>query len=296
MDIKQLNTFLTLSKVKNFTKTAELLGYAQSSITSQIQQLEKEMNVKLFERIGKSVTLTKEGNALLPFVHNIVSLSTDMKNMIAPSDKNHYRITIGAAESLCIYRLPAIIKSYKKKHPNVDIFLKLLDCPEFVPMLSENAIDIAFTMGNKVRNEGITTVFEMPEPIIIAAYPDHPLAIKNEIHAQDFDNEAFILTDCACCYRGSFEKDLLTYNVKPKIVMETGSVQAIKQTAINGLGICVLPEIAIKEEIRTQKLIPLNYKHDYPTVSQLIYHRDKWISPILDEFIQEAAEMWFKAD
>ena len=295
MDFKQLHTFLTLSKVRNFTKTAELLGYAQSSITSQIQQLEKELNIKLFERIGKNITLTAEGNAMLPFVHNIMSLYSDMKNVVTPSDISQSRITIGAAESLSIYRLPSMIKSYKKKHPNVDIFLKLLNCSDFVPMLSNNEIDIAFTMGRSIKNDGITSAFEIPEPIIIAASPEHPLAEKSEIPPKDFINESFIVTECGCCYREAFQKDLISADVNPKIIMETDSIQSIKQTAMIGLGICVLPEIAIKEEIQNHKLVPLNYKHDYHITSQLLYHKDKWISPILANFIQEATDLCFKS-
>ncbi len=296
MDIKQLSTFLTLSKIKNFTKTAEQLGYAQSSITSQIQQLEKELNVKLFERMGKSISLTSEGNAVLPLVSNIVSLSEDVKNLVTPSEKNRTKITVGAIESLCIYRLPVIIKSFRKQHPNVDIFLHLLSTTEFLALLSENEIDIAFAMDTITQYEGFTSVFNMPEPVLFAAHPDHRLAHKKDILPQDFYSEPFILTQYGCCYRGAFEKDLMSCNIVPKIVLETGSIQAIKQTAINGLGICVLPEVAIKEEIKDGRLVPLDYKHDYHITSQLLYHRDKWISPVLSAFIKEASRLWFESD
>lgn len=74
MELKHLKTFLTLSKIKNFTKTAEHLNYAQSNITTQIQQLETELDVRLFERIGKSVTLTREGEKLIPYAKKMILL------------------------------------------------------------------------------------------------------------------------------------------------------------------------------------------------------------------------------
>lgn len=99
MELKHLNTFLALSKIKNFTKTAEYLNYAQSSVTAQIQQLEKYLNVRLFERIGKSVVLTLEGENLIPYATKMLSLSSDIEKMYANSD-NLGRIVIGASDSI----------------------------------------------------------------------------------------------------------------------------------------------------------------------------------------------------
>lgn len=292
MDLKQLNTFLTLSKIKNYTKTAETLGYAQSSITAQIQQLEKELGTKLFECIGKKVMLTAHGNALIPYATKILSLSANMKDSLSSSDRMCGSITIGASESLCIYRLPSIIKAYKEKHPNVDIFLKLLKCNEFVPFLSDNSIDIAFSIGDRIDNEAITSVLELSEPIMILASPEHHLSSKKKLSLHDFDKEAFILTEHGCSYRGAFEKDIMNTNIDIKIVLETDSIQAIKQTSMINLGICVLPEISVTEEIQRKMLIPLAYDNQYQIVSQIFYHKNKWISPLLEDFIQEASSQW----
>jgi DNA-binding transcriptional LysR family regulator len=81
-------------------------------------------------------------------------------------------------------------------------------------------------------------------------------------------------------------------NIETKVVLETGSIQAIKQTSMSNLGICVLPEIVVIEEIKSNKLIPLAYKNNYGIVSQLIYHKNKWISPILADFTQVATSRW----
>lgn len=292
MDLKHLNTFLTLSKIKNFTKTAEILGYAQSSITAQIQQLEKELGTKLFERIGKNVMLTPQGSELIPYATKMLSLSVNMKEAISPSDKMSGSITIGAAESLCIYRLPTIIKAFKEKHPHIDIFLKLLKCDQFIPFLSDNSIDIAFSIGDRIDNEAITSILELSEPIILLASPQHPLASVDQISLKDFAQEAFILTGRGCCYRGAFEKDLADSNIEIKIVLETDSIQAIKQTSMINLGICVLPEISVTEEIQKEILMPLAYKNDYKIVSQILCHKNKWVSPLLNDFIQEASDHW----
>lgn len=79
MELKRLHTFLTLCDIKNFTKTAEYLHYAQSNVTNQIQQLEKELGVKLFERIGKHITLTPEGEEMIVYARQVLHLSDDLK-------------------------------------------------------------------------------------------------------------------------------------------------------------------------------------------------------------------------
>lgn len=291
MELKNLNTFLLLSKIKNFTKTAEYLNYVQSSVTTQIQQLEKELNVRLFERIGKSVALTPEGEKLVPYATKMLSLSFDIKEMYTNSD-NLGRIVIGASESISICRLPEIIKIYKRKHPDVDIFLMLLDSSDFISLLADSTIDIAFTIDHPIIDKPITSVLEIDEPICVLSTPEHPLALKKIVSIQDFADIPIILTGHGCCYRSMFERDLSTANISPKIVLETGSIHVIKQTAISGLGICILPELAVQEELENNKLFKIAYATNYNIASQLIYHKDKWISPNLHDFISIVKQMY----
>lgn len=284
MELKHLNTFLVLSKIKNFTKTAEYLNYAQSSVTTQIQQLEKELNVRLFERIGKSVALTLEGENLIPYATKMLSLSSDIEKMYASSD-NPGRIVIGASESISIYILPEIIKVYKKKHPDVDLFLMLLDSSDFIPLLVDNTIDIAFIMDHPITDKSTTSLLNIDESICVLSTPEHPLVLKKTVSIQDFADTPMILTGHGCCYRNMFERDLSMFNISPKIVLETGSINVIKQTALSGLGLCILPELAVKKELKNGSLVKLAYDTNYNIVSQLICHKDKWISPNLSDFI-----------
>ena len=290
MELKHLNTFLVLSKIKNFTKTAEYLNYAQSSVTTQIQQLEKELNVHLFERIGKSVALTLEGEKLIPYAIKMISLSSDIEKMYSNSD-NSGRIVIGASESISIYRLPEIIKAYKKNHSDVDLYLMLLDSSDFIPLLADNTIDIAFSMDHPITDKSTTSLLNIDESICVLSTPEHSLALKKTICIQDFANAPIILTGHGCCYRNMFERDLSMFNISPKVVLETGSIHVIKQTALSGLGLCVLPELAVQKELKDGSLVKLAYNTNYNIVSQLICHKDKWISPNLSDFISVVKQM-----
>ncbi|MDB0440521.1 LysR substrate-binding domain-containing protein [Clostridioides difficile] len=291
MELKHLKTFLTLSKIKNFTKTAEYLNYAQSNITTQIQQLETELDVRLFERIGKSVTLTREGEKLIPYAKKMILLSSDIKNMYE-NQGDSGRIVIGASESICIFKLPKIIKIYKEKYPNVDLFLRILDSSDFIPLLADNTIDIAFILDSPITDKSVVSVLENNEPICVLSVPESKLALKENVSIKDFQDIPFILTGEGCCYRSLFEKELSESSVVPKIILETGSIQVIKQTVLSGLGLCLLPELAVEKELKRHELIKIPYSINYNIVSQLIYHKDKWLSKNLCDFISIVKQMY----
>ncbi|MDD3141442.1 MAG: LysR family transcriptional regulator [Lachnospiraceae bacterium] len=285
MDLKQLKTFVVLSKNKNYTKTADELGYAQSSISAQIQQLEQELNTKLLDRIGKRVFLTVSGEMLLPYAIEMLALTSNIKDKLDCGPSSHGQIIIGASESLCIFKLPAIVKSFKKSHPNIGLQLKLIENDQVVQKLTDNTIDIALTIGNSIEHPSITSLLKKREEILILCAPTHPLASKNMLDITDFANQSLILTGSGCNYRAAFEYDLISHGIPYQIALEAGSVQAIKEMAASCLGLCALPNLAVRKELTANLLDALPYKNDYNIYIQLFCYDSKWISPNLADFI-----------
>lgn len=294
MDIRQLNTFLTVSNLQSFTKAAQSLDYAQSSITSQIQLLESELGVKLFERLGHNITLTSEGRKLLPFAEQMIKLSIEAKNAVVSSDQPGGTLSIGAMESLCVARLPKLLKEYRSRYPNVDILIKFGSSNEFKEYLKNNIIDVAFFLEQKVIEGEFISKLQFPEPMAILAAPEHSLALKESVYPEDLAGESFILTEKGCSYRIIFENMLNQYSIKPRSVIETGNVQTIKQLAMSGLGITFLPLVAAEEECLQQRLIKLNWKGPaFTMLTQVIYHKNKWISAALKSLFELMYEIKF---
>lgn len=292
MDLKQLNTFLMISKLQSFTKAADTLNYAQSSVTTQIKLLEEELGVKLFERIGKNISLTHDGKKLIPYAQQMLKLSTDIKNNICEDEYPKGVLTIGVAESLCVIRLPEIIKEYRKLYPEVEIALKFGSCADFRRYLNDNLIDVAFSLGAKIDGGEFISEIERDEPMLLLAYPGNHLLEKEKILPEDLEGESLILTEVGCSYRAAFERILKDEGISPRITLESGSVHAIKQFTMSGLGISLLPRVAVEEEVKSGKLIPLKWQGaEFEIVSQVLYHKNKWISPALDAFINLCKEM-----
>jgi DNA-binding transcriptional LysR family regulator len=292
LDNKQLKTFLTIARLQSFSLTAQNLNYSQSTITTQIQLLEKELEVKLFERLGHRITLTPDGKKLLPFAEQILKLSKDAKSVISNSDLPKGTLSIGVVESLCVMRLPKILREYRLRYPNVEISLKFGNSADFLNFLKENTIDIAFFLEKKINEENFITEIEFPEPLVLLSSPEHPLAKKESVFPEDLKEEPLILTEAGCSYRSLFENTLNQYGIKPHSVIETGNVQLIKQLAISGLGITLLPLVAVEEECSQERLIKLNWKGPtFELLTQVLYHKNKWISSPLKAFIDLIHEM-----
>lgn len=277
MDIRQLRTFSESCRTLNFTRTANVLGCSQANVTMQIQQLERELGVRLFERLGKQLSLTDSGGTLLRYAEKAIACVDAAK--AAVQDSTHV-LTIGAAESLCVYRLPEILKKYRALYPEVQIIMKLLICDEYVSSLESNSVDILFSLGFKLNAPNCRIVGTRKEPVVVCAHPEHPLTRRASIGAKDFAKAPLLLTGEHCCYRNAFLRYLESEYIYPTLAMETYSIQALKQAAIQGIGICVLPKMAVSEELERKTLVPLPVKGiNWGIVSQVAYHKDKWLSP-----------------
>lgn len=289
MELKQLHIFLELSKNLNFTKTAEKLGYTQANITIQIKQLEEELHTQLFNRMGKTITLTDAGLQLIPHATEMLHIEEKILN-VDVTIKDFGNIRIGVCDSLCVYRLPKIIYDFKKIYPNVNITLTILKCSEFCDALTRNQIDIAFTIGYLQKDKNICYTAEKDEKIYVLASKEHPLTKKNNLSPADFSGIPLILAEPAAYYRQNFLQDLIKNSISPQVMVETESIQAIKKLTEQGLGVCIMPEIAAIEDIESGMLTPLDYICNYGIHSHIIWHKDKYLSPCQEQFIKMASK------
>ena len=292
MELRQLTTFITIAKLQSFSKAAAELGYAQSSITSQIHLLEQELNVRLFERLGHTIALTSEGRKLLPMAEQMLKLSIDIKSMAGNSDTPKGPLIIGAVESLCVTKLPKLLKEYRSRYPDVEIFIKFGSKAEFLRSLKENTIDIAFFIGQKITNSEFITVSQAREPMALLCSPEHAFARRETVRPEDLSEQPLILTESCCGYRALFDTIMHQFHVKPRSVIETGNVQAIKQLVLSGMGITFLPQTAVEEELQRNRLVRLNWAGpEFLIFTQALCHKAKWMSAALKALINLMDEM-----
>ena len=291
MELRQLQIFCTAADTLNFTKAGLKLGYAQSNITGQIRQLEDELQVKLFDRLGRGIQLTSEGKKFHKSAKNILEMCEKAKDEISPQVCRGI-VNIGTAETLCIYRLPQILIEYRKLYPQVEIRVQTESCDNLFELIKANEIDIGLVLTDSIKSPDMSVQTLFDESMAVVVSPLHPLAKAKTINPADFSGECLIVTLPGCGYRPLILAMLREHDATPGSLMELSSVGAIKQCTACGLGIAVLPLIAVKDEIDRGKLIKLDLVDAKVDVkAQLIYHHEKWLTPAMRAFLKLCGSM-----
>lgn len=289
MDFKQLKTFCTIFELNSFSAAAASLSYAQSTVTTQIKLLEEELNVALFDRIGKKIFLTKEGEKLLPYARQIMQIERTIYNNVSVNNEPEGHLVIGTPESLCNLVVPQIIKYYKNKYPNVNIEIRLATSIKLPSLLKSNEIDLAFIIGNSHDMPDFKRLFLANEKMCFLSSPEHPLASTSNLSLADICSYPLVLTSKYCEYRSSLVSLAEQRGITPNIVLETSNVNAIKLFASNNLGIAFLPYVSVKDSINASNLAVLDYhEENFNITSEIIIHKDKHIFRAMQYFLETA--------
>ncbi|AJY73803.1 LysR family transcriptional regulator [Paenibacillus beijingensis] len=293
MDLRQLTIFRAVATMLSFTKAAVSLNYVQSNVTTQIQALENNLGVPLFDRLGgKQVVLTDAGRQLLQYAEQLLDLAEEAQAAVSLGEEPQGTLRIGAAESLCIYRLPSLLRSFRTRYPRVKIVFRPSPVAELRNLVHSGSIDVAFVFEELDREGGPGDEILAIEPVWVVAAPDHPLVGNEVVVPSDFTGVDLLLTESGCCYRGHFERILSRANVYPKTILEFNSIEAVKQCVISGLGVTLLSSVSVSSEITSGQLVKLPWEGpDLSVVTHLVWHKDKWLSPSLAAFLTHAREM-----
>jgi DNA-binding transcriptional LysR family regulator len=287
LDLRELKTFRRVATEKSFTRAASLLHYAQSSVTAQIHGLEEELGVPLFDRMGRRVELTSAGRQLLTYADKLLDMVEEAKRAVQNDGEPAGTLTVGAPETLLAYRLPELLKRFQSRYPAIQLSLTASEsCAigEGGIILAPN-VDIAFTLDVPLRASHLTVECLRPEPVLLAVSPQHPLAGKKKVTARAIGQHQVLVTDRTCSYRALFERTLMEEGVPVGASLEFLSVEAIKQCALATMGIGVLPEVVIANELKRGTLVAVDWpKKPLLVYTQMFRHQGKWMSPVMSAF------------
>lgn len=286
MDLNYFYTFKEVAKWGSYTKTGEELGYAQSSVTTQIRKLEEHYKVKLFERVGRKMRLTQSGEELYFYVDKILSLLDEAEEQISKESNLRGTVRIGTVESLAAYFITPYIKDLKGRHPELKILLESGLCPNLKEGTLEGKFDVSILLDRLSEHPDLTTIPIRQERLVMIAPPRHRLNSLKEMSLKELETETLILTEEGCSYRVLLEQLLKEENVQAKSVISFSSLEAIKQCVADDLGLAIMPEIAVKKDIESGKVIQIPFDHNkIPVHTQIVYQKKKWLTPPIAQFI-----------
>jgi DNA-binding transcriptional LysR family regulator len=292
MEIRHLRTFLTVARLLSFHKAADRLNYAQSSISAQIQVLEEELGVRLFDRLGRRIALTEAGERLIGYSEKIIDLADEAQAEAGGDGEPEGSLTIRIPESLGIHRLPPVLREFSRRCPKVRLNLTTCAHEGIRKDLRKGVIDLAFLLTESMKAADIEVEVLGFELIVPVASPDHRLAKKKVVVTRDLQGETVLLSRVDCSYRRTFERTLEDQGVLPGTSLIFHSVETLKRCVMEGVGVTILPEVSVAQELERRELARLTWEEGAFEVALLMIRSPaRWISPTLSAFLETTREV-----
>ena len=281
-----MKTFQAVASLLNFSKAADALNYAQSSVSSHIKSLENDLNTELFHRQGSRIALTQPGIKLLQYAQKLIDLEKEIKTKISGMENPLGSVSIKAPQSVSIYSLPPIIKDFIMMFPKVSLDIDWCIHYSLNEAFRADITDLAFLITDRFSDPELMTEDLGPFPLSWIANPANPLARRPVFSIRDLKDQILLMPKSDCSYELNVRRALLENQLEPKMKIDINSLEALKQIIVTGEGVTLIPDMAIREEVAAGRLAVLNWeKPDFHTRLFLIWKKDKFLPPPVDAFI-----------
>ncbi len=244
MLLAQLEAFSEVARLGNLSRAADTLSVTQPALTARLQGLERELGVDLFVRAARGMTLTDAGRALLPYAQR--AIAQVLEGHKAVDDLRSGKIGelfIAAAPAVSTYVLPTVLKSFQNTHPHVRMGVRTGHTEEVLDMVLRREVHL-----------GVGRPIQHPDAELIPVFDDEQ---RDRIRLQELADDRLILFDRASSYYELTSSLIRQAGVVPESVIEMDNVEAAKKMVIEGLGVALLPRMALFAELRARVLRPV---------------------------------------
>lgn len=288
MELRQLNTFIRVAQFKSFSRAAESLGYSQSAVTVQIQQLEAELHTRLFDRMGRHIVLTVPGSHFLEQAYEVLNGVSRARLAVSGEGELHGRLHIGSIESLCFFKLPDVLRLYWERHPKVVIQVTTGEPEDLIKGMEQGELDLIYILDEPQYNNNWRKLMEQREEIVFVASP----ALADKLcrlparNVEQLLNCPFYLTEQDANYRRVLDRFLASRETVLTPFLECSNTSFIIKMLENNEGVSFLPRYAVEQSVCQGKLSILDIEDLHVTMSRQIFsHKDKWHTREMDEFV-----------
>lgn len=287
MDFYQLSYFKKVAETRSISRASEELLLTQPAVSKQIKALEDELGEKLFDRIGKKVFLTRTGEVLYSYAEKILRLVQEARTAVKDmSAECSGELVIGTSDHISLHRLPDLLKRYISAFPKVDLKLRCHRSETILDMVNNNLVDLGVITLPKAAFKLISkTVWEDPMSLVFPK--SHPLESFKVIRLRDIAGYGLILPEAGTTTRNTIEAAFSKKKLTPNVAMEVAYIETIKGLVKAGLGISILPDKAVEQEILSGILV--KSKIQDATFSRnlgVVYLKDKFLSRPAVEFLR----------
>ncbi|WP_278378915.1 LysR family transcriptional regulator [Stutzerimonas kunmingensis] len=275
MDLANLNAFIAVAETRSFSLAAERLHLTQPAVSKRIAALEAQLDVRLFDRLGRDVSLTEAGRALLPRAYQILNVLDDTRRALTNLNGDiGGRLSLATSHHIGLHRLPPLLRAFTRAHPQVSLDIRFLDSEVAYDEVLHGRAELAVITLAPQTAEPVLTVKVWDDPLDFVVAPEHPLASKADITLADVAGHPAVFpggnTFTHHIAQRLFEREGLT----PNITMSTNYMETIKMMVSIGIAWSVLPRRMLDEQVVSLPLpgVQLTRQLGY------ILHRERTLS------------------
>ncbi|MEW6464671.1 MAG: LysR substrate-binding domain-containing protein [Pseudomonadota bacterium] len=285
LTLRQLQIFSAAVRHKSFTRAAEALHLTQPAVSMQMRQLEDQVDLPLFDQVGKQIHLTDAGRELYRHALLIEAQIQDLANAMDEFrgvERGELDLTVASTAN---YFAPKLIAAFCSQHERVQVRLHVSNQEQIVEAMATASSDLAI-MGQPPDDAELVAKPFLDNPLVVIASPSHPLAKRSGIALRRLGGEAFITREPGSGTRKAAERHFSRYGVEFNTAMEMSSNEAIKQAVEAGLGLGVLSLHALELELAMGRLVTLDVER-FPIMRQwfVVHRKGKRLSTVAQAFL-----------
>lgn len=293
MDIGQLEAFLQVAAQRSFSRAAEVLRLTQPSVTARIQSLERDLGETLFERNGRGVSLTEAGVAFMPHAQRVLKALQDGRDAIQLVQQVELgTLRLAAAPTIGTYVLPGLLKEFRARYPGIEVSVRTEYSDQIVQMVLADEVQVG--LERAISHADVVTVPLYEDEVVLVASPQHPFAERGTASIEELGGEALIMFNRGSSYYTLVDNALRQAGAPVSPAMELDNMEAAKKMVEQGLGIAILPKVAVGRELHEGELRQIRVRGMTMPKRQiaLIYRRGRPLSRAAQAFIRLLEERY----
>lgn len=239
MSSAKMRAFLAVARHGSFSAGARAIGLSQPTLTTQVQAMERQYNLELFHRRGRRIELSDVGRQLLPIAQAMAALDLDAHNLLRDSGRlDSGELRLGAVGPFHVIEM---VDHYLQRHPRIDVSIRVGNSAEVLADLERYVTDIAVLAGRH-DDPALCAVHYARHAIILFAHHAHPLAARGSVRLEELEGQALLQREPGSTTRAVLDAALLAAGVVPRIAMEIGSREALREAVVRGIGLGAVSE------------------------------------------------------
>jgi DNA-binding transcriptional LysR family regulator len=297
VNLHHLKIFYTLATTGSFTAAARRLGISQPAVTIQVRELEESSGVRLVERRARRIHLTSAGHALFRVSERIFALVDEAEAAVARTGGAVTgSLRISGSGTAGAYLLPPVLTAFRRRCPNVRVQLEVSNSRRVLEQIANFDADLG-VLGAPDAATPLTVTDDprlivqpfVREPLVLVVPPRHRWARRRVVGVADLGDQLLVVRERGSTTRRVVESQLEAAGIEPRIVMELGSNEAIKQAVASELGAALLGERVVAGEVAAGRLRAIRVRGRGVALRFFfVYHRDRTHAPVLRAFLDQA--------